>query len=100
MAKAKKRTATKRSPARKSTHAQPKPNLVAYFQDKLEAEWGPYDLKHAQDADPQSVVILDTRKPDAFAEEHITGAINIPGEELADRLNELPRNKAIVPYCW
>jgi rhodanese-related sulfurtransferase len=67
---------------------------------KLEAEWGPYDLKHALDSNPDQIVVLDTRAPDAFEEEHLPQAINIPGQELENRLNELPKNKAIVPYCW
>jgi rhodanese-related sulfurtransferase len=100
MAKTKKQTAAKRSSARKPASPKANSNIVSFFQTKLEAEWGPYDLKRAADANPQSVVILDTRKPDAFAEEHIEGAINIPGEELESRLSELPKNKAIVPYCW
>jgi rhodanese-related sulfurtransferase len=76
------------------------PNVVAWFETKLEAEWGPYDLKHALDENPESVVVLDTRDREAFEEEHLPHAINIPGQELEGRLKELPKNKAIVPYCW
>ncbi len=77
-----------------------RPDLVTFYEAKLEAEWGPYDLKRVFDADERSVIILDTRKPAAYAEEHIPQAINIPGEELERRLDELPKDKHIVPYCW
>jgi rhodanese-related sulfurtransferase len=77
-----------------------KPNVAAYFATKLEAEWGPFDLKHALDERKSQIVVLDTRTSDAFAEEHVSGAINIPEAELAQRLKELPKNKEIVPYCW
>jgi rhodanese-related sulfurtransferase len=66
----------------------------------MDAEWGPYDLQNAWKANPSRLVILDTRQPEAFAEEHIVGAINIPTDELPQRLAELSRDKEIVPYCW
>jgi rhodanese-related sulfurtransferase len=75
-------------------------DVVSWFETKLEAEWGPYDLQHALDGKSSEVVVLDTRSPDAYEEEHIPQAINIPGDQLEKRLNELPKNKAIVPYCW
>jgi rhodanese-related sulfurtransferase len=74
--------------------------LATYFATKIDAEWGPYDLKHALEANPAKVVVLDTRTPDAFAEEHIPGAINIPEAQLNKRLKELSKTKDIVPYCW
>jgi rhodanese-related sulfurtransferase len=77
-----------------------KMNLAAYYATKMDAEWGPYDLNHALEANRQNVVVLDTRAPDAFAEEHIPGAINIPTDQLASRLSEIPKDKDVVPYCW
>jgi rhodanese-related sulfurtransferase len=74
--------------------------LASYFATKIEAEWGPFDLKHALEENPAKVVVLDTRTADAFAEEHIPGAVNIPEAELDKRLKELPKNKDIVTYCW
>ena len=74
--------------------------LVDFYATKIEAEWGPYDLHHALEKNKDNVVVLDTRMPDAYAEEHIPGAINIPEAELDARMKELPKNKEIVPYCW
>jgi len=71
-----------------------------FFRAKLDAEWGPHDLRRALEENRDTIVVLDTRTPEAFAEEHIEGAINIPTDQIASRLNELPKDKDIVPYCW
>jgi len=44
-------------------------------------------------------IILDVRKPDEWEEGMIKGAINIPLDELRNRLDELDRNKMILIYC-
>jgi rhodanese-related sulfurtransferase/DNA-binding transcriptional ArsR family regulator len=46
-----------------------------------------------------SVVVLDVRPEDEFALGHVSGALNIPVDELKRRLAELPRNQEIVAYC-
>lgn len=43
--------------------------------------------------------ILDVRTPQEFALDHISGAVNVPIDELRQRLSELPRNRPIVTYC-
>jgi rhodanese-related sulfurtransferase len=44
-------------------------------------------------------VLVDVRRPKEYAEGHVQGAINIPVGEIADRLDELPRDRPIVVYC-
>ncbi|WP_412542967.1 metalloregulator ArsR/SmtB family transcription factor [Longispora sp. K20-0274] len=44
-------------------------------------------------------VVLDVRPAVEYAAGHIPGAVNIPVEELADRLAELPADAEIVAYC-
>ncbi|HYG44766.1 MAG TPA: metalloregulator ArsR/SmtB family transcription factor [Bordetella sp.] len=46
-----------------------------------------------------NVVLLDVRPPDEYALGHLPGAINIPTEELARRVAELPPALDIVAYC-
>jgi rhodanese-related sulfurtransferase len=100
MAKKSKSHAARRQ-AKPAAHSTSRHSNVAdFFATKLEAEWGPYDLKRALDARSQDIVVLDTRTSDAFDEEHIPQAINIPTEQLAQRLSELPKSKEVVPYCW
>ncbi len=45
------------------------------------------------------VVLLDVRPGIEFESGHIPGAVNIPLDELAERLGELPRDRLIVTYC-
>jgi len=46
-----------------------------------------------------SVTLLDVRPAEEYALGHLPGALNIPVEELARRLAELPRGHEIVAYC-
>lgn len=48
-----------------------------------------------------SPIILDVRTRDEYAAGHIPGAVNIPHDELAERLGELPAAKSneIVVHC-
>jgi phage shock protein E len=54
-----------------------------------------------QDAfrDPSSHLLIDVRTPEEFDAGHIPGAVNIPVEELGERLNEVPGETPIVVYC-
>ncbi|MEW2256076.1 metalloregulator ArsR/SmtB family transcription factor [Streptomyces sp. NPDC047869] len=45
------------------------------------------------------VVVLDVRPVEEYQAGHIPGAVSIPVEELADRINELPEGTEIVVYC-
>lgn len=44
-------------------------------------------------------VVVDVRNKDAYDRGHIPGARWIPVTEVAQRFNELPRDKTIVTYC-
>lgn len=44
-------------------------------------------------------VFLDVRSAEAFAVQHIAGAINIPTAEIETRLTELNPSNWIIPYC-
>ena len=45
-------------------------------------------------------MLLDVRTPAEFAAGHIEGALNIPVQELEERMNELvPRERQLVVYC-
>ncbi len=49
--------------------------------------------------DKNAAVTVDVRDVQSYAQQHIKGAISMPLNEIAGRLNELPRNKKIVTYC-
>lgn len=46
-----------------------------------------------------SVILLDTRTPGEYHRGHIEGFINIPVDELRDRLSELDKNKKVYIIC-
>lgn len=48
-----------------------------------------------------SLVILDVRTPEEFAQGHVPGAKNIPHDQLANRIAEVmgDKNKEVVLYC-
>lgn len=48
---------------------------------------------------PESAILVDVRDPDEFEEGHIAGAINLPLNELRERLGELPRDRELWLYC-
>lgn len=45
------------------------------------------------------VIVVDVRPREEYEAGHITGAVSIPLDELADRLDELPEDAEIVAYC-
>jgi rhodanese-related sulfurtransferase/DNA-binding transcriptional ArsR family regulator len=45
------------------------------------------------------VVVLDVRPAAEFAAGHLPGAVNVPPDELAARLRELPDGQPVVAYC-
>ena len=49
----------------------------------------------------EAITVLDVRTPEEFAEGHVPGAVNIPYDQVAQRLAELEssRNTDIVAYC-
>jgi len=51
--------------------------------------------------EPTSVLILDVRSESEFASGHVPGAVNIPHDQLADRLDEVDgdREEGVIVYC-
>jgi phage shock protein E len=48
----------------------------------------------------KNATIVDVRTPGEFDGQHIAGAINIPLDEVAQRINELKNlPKPIITYC-
>jgi NADPH-dependent 2,4-dienoyl-CoA reductase/sulfur reductase-like enzyme/rhodanese-related sulfurtransferase len=58
------------------------------------------DMALALDGPPDDrTVLLDVRTPTEFAAGHLPGAVNIPVDELRDRIGEVPRDRRILAYC-
>lgn len=47
----------------------------------------------------KDVLIIDTRPEPDYKASHIPGAISIPTNMVAAKVDELPRDKMIVAYC-
>jgi NADPH-dependent 2,4-dienoyl-CoA reductase/sulfur reductase-like enzyme/rhodanese-related sulfurtransferase len=58
---------------------------------------GDMPLRHWDSVD--GGIFLDVRNPSEFAEQHVTGAVNIPLPELRARLGDLPRDREIHVIC-
>lgn len=46
-----------------------------------------------------NVTLLDTRTPDEYAHGHVDGFVNIPVDELRERLSEIDRSKPLYVMC-
>jgi len=57
------------------------------------------DVQQAYEKYQEGVFILDVRQPEEWNEGHIPNATLIPLDQLAQRVNELPRDREIVVVC-
>ena len=55
-------------------------------------------LGRQAEQDP-SLLLLDVRTPAEYAAGHVPGAVNIPYDQVASRLGEIPKDKDVVLYC-
>ena len=46
-----------------------------------------------------NVLLIDVRTPDEFKNGHVKGAINIPVDEIRNRMNEIPKDKLFYITC-
>ncbi len=64
-----------------------------------EAVMAPINASEMAELQQQGLVLLDVRSSEEFAAGHIKGAINIPHDQLAERLAELPKSEGLILYC-
>jgi rhodanese-related sulfurtransferase len=48
---------------------------------------------------PGKILLLDVREPDERETAHIEPSLHIPMNEVASRLDEIPKDREIVVYC-
>ncbi len=76
-------------------------SAIDYFKLRLEATVSPMDTINALNNRPEEVLVIDVRNgPPSLLKQKIKGAILIPQTEIAHRINELPKDKEIIIYCW
>ncbi|MBS4095301.1 MAG: hypothetical protein KGZ83_00510 [Sulfuricella sp.] len=72
---------------------------LRYYSNKLAYEIDSWDLKVLLENEG-NVVVIDARSSQAFAAEHIPGAISLPHRTMNDATTvALDRNALIVTYC-
>lgn len=57
------------------------------------------DLEKIHRENQKEILVVDVRPETEYASGHIENAINIPFDELENRIEELPKDKEIVAYC-
>lgn len=76
-------------------------NALEYFNARLEATISPMDYLKLASSEPDKYFLIDVRNgPDHVKTLTIKDAHIIPQQELQDRLNEIPKDKEIIVYCW
>ena len=51
------------------------------------------------ESDPENTIIVDVRRDDEWITGHVTGAIHIPIDDLADRIDQVPQDKKVLFIC-
>lgn len=76
-------------------------NKISYFQNRIESTFSPMDYMMEKKKQPEGYVLIDVRNGNqSLKKEKIQGALEIPLLELQNRLNEIPRDKEVILYCW
>ena len=65
----------------------------------LSGKMSPLYWRELRDADRSKVTLIDVRTPDEAALGSLTGAVNIPLDELRDRLSEVPADRPVWLFC-
>ena len=72
----------------------------AYFEAKLAAQADVMDVVRFLDRGDDELVLVDARAGEAYAEEHLPGAISVPVDAAAEIVNGLDPGRQYVVYCW
>ena len=72
---------------------------IAHYENKLKYETDSYDLWESITLG-KDVVVVDARSGEAYAEQHIPGAVNIPHRTMdTDSTAHLDKDELYVTYC-
>lgn len=74
--------------------------LAGYVaEDIITGKTNPVYWRELRDIEMENKFLLDVRTPDEYSLGSLPGAMNIPLDELRDRLAELPKDKMIYTFC-
>jgi CoA-disulfide reductase len=75
-------------------------NMAGFVAENvLQERMEPMTYEALEDYDKENSILLDVRTEMEYNNGHIEGAVNIPVDELRERLDELDKNKEILEYC-
>ena len=74
-------------------------DAITFYEHKLAFETDSWDLKTLLDKGDK-VILIDARGTNAFAAEHLPGAINIPHRTMSTETTaHLDRDALVITYC-
>lgn len=80
--------------------AAPSERALAHFETLLQFETDCWDVHHALVNNLQDFVLLDVRSSDAFAKQHVPGAVNLQHTRIsAETLEKYPADTLFVVCC-
>ena len=68
-------------------------------EDMITGKTNPVYWRELRDIEMENKFLLDVRTQDEFALGSLPGAVNIPLDELRDRMSELPKDRMIYTFC-
>ena len=68
-------------------------------EDIITGKTNPVYWRELRDIEMENKFLLDVRTQDEFALGSLPGAVNIPLDELRDRMSELPKDRMIYTFC-
>ena len=75
-------------------------NMAGFVADNiLKGKMRTIRSSEIKDLDQATTYLLDVRTTHEFNQGHIGGAVNIPLDDLRERLDELPKDKELIIYC-
>ncbi len=66
----------------------------------LNGKMTPLYWRELQQADLTKVTLVDVRTKDEYELGHITGAVNVPLDEMRSRMKEIPSDKPVFLVLW
>ncbi len=61
---------------------------------------GDAHLSHWEMVEESDAMMIDVRDPDEYKQDHLDEAVNIPLDELRQRMSEIPKDREIWAYCF
>ena len=68
-------------------------------EDMITGKTNPVYWRELRDIEMENKFLLDVRTQDEFTLGSLPGAVNIPLDELRDRMSELPKDRMIYTFC-